>query len=99
MQKASKKNWAITSTAFHRFLAWLDAGNDSDGRNYLAMRQRLVAYFDRKNCRSPDELTDETLNRVARRLEEEGAIESETPAKFCYITARTASKLPIRWIT
>jgi DNA-directed RNA polymerase specialized sigma24 family protein len=52
------------------------------------MRRRLVAYFDRKNCRAPDELADETLNRVARKLEEIGAIESETPAKYCYITAR-----------
>jgi hypothetical protein len=36
------------------------------------MHHRLVAYFDRKNCSSPADLADETLNRVARRLEEEG---------------------------
>lgn len=89
MQKAeSKKNWAITSNAFAGLLGWLDAGETSDGRNYLEMRQKLVAYFDRKNCLNPDDLADETLNRVARRLEETGKIESETPAKFCYITAR-----------
>ena len=89
MQKTeSKKNWAITSSAFARLLEWLDEGKNSDGRNYLEMRQRLVAYFDRKNCLTPDELADETLNRVARRLEEEGRIESETPAKYCYITAK-----------
>ena len=89
MQKTeSKKNWAITSSAFARLLEWLDEGKNSDGRNYLEMRQRLVAYFDRKNCLTPDELADETLNRVARRLEEEGKIESETPAKYCYITAK-----------
>lgn len=89
MQKAEpKKNWSISSIAFHRFLEWLDEGVNSDGQNYLEMRQRLVAYFDRKNCLTPDELADETLNRVARRLEEEGTIESEAPAKYCYITAR-----------
>jgi DNA-directed RNA polymerase specialized sigma24 family protein len=89
MQKTeSKKNWAMTSNAFARLLEWLDEGKDSDGRNYLEMRQRLVAYFDRKNCLTPDELADETLNRVARRLEEEGTIKSETPAKYCYITAK-----------
>ena len=37
---------------------------------------------------TPDELADETLNRVARRLEEEGEIESDAPAKYCYIVAR-----------
>ena len=89
MQKTeSKKNWAITSSAFARLLQWLDEGKDSDGRNYLEMRQRLVAYFDRKNCLTPDDFADETLNRVARRLQEEGQIESETPAKYCYITAK-----------
>jgi DNA-directed RNA polymerase specialized sigma24 family protein len=52
------------------------------------MRRRLVAYFDRKNCLTPDELADETLNRVARRLEEEGAITVTTPARYCYIVAK-----------
>jgi DNA-directed RNA polymerase specialized sigma24 family protein len=36
----------------------------------------------------PDELADETLNRVARRLEEEGGITSASPARYCYIVAR-----------
>lgn len=83
-----KKSWLITSKSFARLLEWLDEGADSSGQKYLELRQKLVAYFDRKNCLSPDELADETLNRVARRLEEEGKIEIETPAKFCYITAR-----------
>jgi len=89
MQRADlKKNWTITSSAFQRLLDWLDEGKNSDGESYLEMRQRLVAYFDRKNCPTPDEFADETLNRVARRLEEEGMIDSETPAKYCYIVAR-----------
>lgn len=84
----SKKNWLITSSAFQRLLEWLDDGEDSGGQAYLEMRGRLVDYFDRKNCLSPNELADETLNRVARRIEEKGNIESETPAKYCYITAK-----------
>lgn len=83
-----KKNWALTPRAFDRLLNWLNGGENSEGENYLEMRRRLIAYFDRKNCVAPDELTDETLNRVARRLEEEGGIDSETPAKYCYIVAR-----------
>lgn len=84
----AEKNWTLTPNAFRRLLDWLDENTDSGGQRYLEMR-RLVAYFDRKNCLTSEELADETLNRVARRLEEEGgAIESETPAKFCYIVAR-----------
>src|SRR5262249_47650171 len=52
------------------------------------MRRRLALYFDRKNCLSPDDLADETLNRVARKLEEQGAITDLPPAHYCYLVAR-----------
>src|SRR4051812_48834551 len=83
-----KKDWSLNTRAFQRLLTWLDEDANSDGQKYLEMRRRLLAYFDRKNCLTPDELADETLNRVARRLEEEGAIEGDTPARYCYIVAR-----------
>lgn len=84
----SKRDWALTPGAFQRLLNWLDEEVDSGGERYLEMRRRLVLYFDRKNCPAPDELADETLNRVARRLEEEGAITGDAPARYCYIVAR-----------
>ncbi|MBA2647021.1 MAG: sigma-70 family RNA polymerase sigma factor [Pyrinomonadaceae bacterium] len=83
-----KKDWTLTPGAFRRLLDWLGEGTDSSGQSYLEIRRRLVAYFDRKNCPAPDDLADETLNRVARRLDEEGVTESEAPAKYCYIMAR-----------
>jgi RNA polymerase sigma factor (sigma-70 family) len=85
---AKSVSWTLTDRSFASFLAWLDDGADSNGGTYLEMRRRLVAYFDRKNCLEPDDLADETLNRVARRLEEEGKIITESPAKYCYIVAR-----------
>jgi DNA-directed RNA polymerase specialized sigma24 family protein len=83
-----KKDWSLNTRAFQRLLTWLDEDANSDGQKYREMRRRLLAYFDRKNCLTPDELADETLNRVARRLEEEGAIEGDSPARYCYIVAR-----------
>jgi len=83
-----KRNWVLTQGAFTRLLHWLDEGEDSGGQRYLEIRRRLAIYFDRKNCLAPDELADETLNRVARRLEEEGSITSDAPAHYCYIVAR-----------
>ena len=47
-----------------------------------------MSYFSRKRCLSPDDLADETLTRVARRLEEQGAITDTPPARYCYIVAR-----------
>lgn len=86
--KELKKHWSLSEKAFRALLAWLDGEAESEGATYLEMRRRLVAYFDRKNCVSPQELADETLNRVARRLEEEGEILDATPPHFCYLTAR-----------
>jgi DNA-directed RNA polymerase specialized sigma24 family protein len=83
-----KKDWMLTPQAFCRLLEWLGEDEETGGRRYLEMRARLVDYFDRKNCATPDELADEVLNRAARRLEEEGAIETDTPAHFLYILAR-----------
>jgi len=89
IQRAQKKkDWALTPNAWRQLLTWLDQGTDSSGERYLEMRRRLVRYFDRRNCLTPDELADETLNRVARRLEEEGSMIGQTPAHNCYIVAR-----------
>jgi RNA polymerase sigma factor (sigma-70 family) len=85
---ALKKNWAPDESALNRLLTWFDQGSDSGGERYLEIRRRLVAYFERKDCLFPDELADDTLNRVARRLQEEGAIEDASPAHYCYIVAR-----------
>lgn len=83
-----KKDWSLDPGAFRRLLNWLDEGVDSSGERYLEVRRRLVFYFVRKKCLSPDDLADETLTRIARRLEEEGTISDTPPARYCYIVAR-----------
>ena len=85
---ARKSNWVATEGSFKALLEWLDGGFDSKGEAYLEVRRRLVTYFDRKNCLNADDLADETLNRVQRRLEEMGSIDAESPAKYCYTVAR-----------
>jgi DNA-directed RNA polymerase specialized sigma24 family protein len=83
-----KRDWQLSPSAFRDLLRWFDQGVDSEGQTFLEIRGRLVAYFDRKGCQVPDDLADETLNRIARRLQEEGEIDTEAPAKYCYIMAR-----------
>jgi DNA-directed RNA polymerase specialized sigma24 family protein len=77
-----------SEASFRRLLAWLDGGVDSSGESYLEMRRRLSAYFDRRNCRGPDDLADETLNRISRRLGEEESITAGSPGRYCYIVAK-----------
>ncbi|HET9834512.1 MAG TPA: hypothetical protein VFP91_22465 [Vicinamibacterales bacterium] len=83
-----KRDWVPTRRAFDRLLVWLDDGVDSAGQGYLDMRRRLVRYFERKRCVDPDHLADDTLNRVMRRLQEEGTITAASPAQYCHIVAK-----------
>lgn len=83
-----KRQWEPSEAAFQRLLSWLDEGIDSRGERYLDIHDRLVHYFARRNGPAPDDLADETLNRVARRLEENGSIVDVVPARYCYIVAK-----------
>jgi DNA-directed RNA polymerase specialized sigma24 family protein len=83
-----RRDWTLSQDAFQRLLNWLDGGTTSEGQAYVEMRRRLRDYFARKNCRTADDLADETLTRVARRLHEEGITSADTPARYCYIVAR-----------
>ena len=88
IRETTRGERALTPLAFKRLLEWLDGGIDSRGKTYLEMRRRLVSYFDRRNRLSADELADETLNRIARTLEQSGAIRVTPPARYCYVVAR-----------
>ena len=83
-----KKDSVPTQGSFQNFLHWLDQGVDSGGEKYLEMHRRLAAYFDRKNCLTADELADETMARVAQKLQEKGEITELSPAHYCYVTAK-----------
>lgn len=81
----------LTESAFRRLLDWLEDGAATKGyagEAYLEMRRRLVLYFDRRNRPAPDELADETLNRIATTLEQRGTIAITPPSRYCYIVAR-----------
>jgi len=88
IRETTRGERALTPLAFKRLLEWLDGGIDSRGETYLEMRRRLVSYFDRRNRLSADELADETLNRIARTLEQGGVIRVTPPARYCYVVAR-----------
>jgi DNA-directed RNA polymerase specialized sigma24 family protein len=87
-QEALREEPTLTAFAFTRLLEWLDDGVNSNGERYLEMRRRLVLYFDRRNRSTAEELADETLNRVGRTLEQDGAIATRPPARYCYVIAR-----------
>jgi len=85
--EALREKPQLTQLAFNRLLEWLDDGVDSQGESYLEMRRRLVSYFDRRNRSGPDELADETLNRICMTLQS-GEIAIRPPARYCYVVAK-----------
>ncbi len=83
-----QQRWLPTADAFARLLKWLDGGVDSQGQRYEEVRLRLVAFFERKDCPSPEDLVDETFNRVMKWLVEQEKDYDPEPARICYNTAR-----------
>lgn len=65
-----KKEWVLTKEAFDRFLAKLDIDRDKAGEKYESVRLKLLKYFQWRGSDSCDIDADETINRVARRIEE-----------------------------
>ncbi len=53
---------------FDRLLAWLDPDPNSAGLSYERIRWRLIAILASRGCAVPEELADETIDRVARRV-------------------------------
>lgn len=62
------KDRELTEESFNLFLAWLAPDRDAAGRAYEAIRQRLIALFESRGCTVPEDLADETIDRVIRRL-------------------------------
>lgn len=78
------KDWILTQEAFDALLAWLDPAREEAGQKYELIRLRLIKLFTCRGCREPEDLTDETINRVSKRLKD---IEPEfvgDPARYFY---------------
>lgn len=66
----TKKEWVLTKEAFDGFLARLDGDRDRAGEKYESVRLKLLKYFQWRGSDACDVEADETINRVARRIEE-----------------------------
>ena len=64
----AKKLHILEQDEFERLLKWLDPDPERAGSNYEEIRWRLIAILASRGCRFPEELADETIDRVARRV-------------------------------
>jgi DNA-directed RNA polymerase specialized sigma24 family protein len=86
MITTTRTKWELTAEAFAKLLAGFDSNPERAGAKYESVRTALVKFFGWQGVFFPEELTDETLNRVARKLDE-GA-ELRDPATYCHGVAR-----------
>ena len=82
-----KEKWALTKEAFDRLLAWLAPDREQAGRKYEEIRSTLIKGFTKHGCRTPEDLADETVNRVAKKLPEIEPTYVGDPAPYFYAVA------------
>ncbi len=58
----------LRQTDFDRLLLWLDLNPEQAGELYEKIRWRLIAILASRGCKVPEELADETIDRVAHRV-------------------------------
>jgi DNA-directed RNA polymerase specialized sigma24 family protein len=79
-----KKKWDLSPESFESLLHWLDSDRDRAGKRYEDIRGRLIKIFSSRGCVEPDFLADETINRVAKRVEEIAETYEGDPALYFY---------------
>ena len=62
------KNWVLTQESFDALLDWLDPQREQAGQKYEDIRRRLIKIFTSRGCFEPEDLADETINRVTSKL-------------------------------
>jgi RNA polymerase sigma factor (sigma-70 family) len=69
-----RKRWILTKEAFDGLLTALDADREAASEKYLLIRRNLVRFFEGRGCPMAEDHADETINRLAKRLDEGEAI-------------------------
>jgi len=63
-----KKSHSLSAEDFNRLLVWLEPDRERAAQTYERIRWRLIAILASRGCLVPEELADETIDRVARRV-------------------------------
>ncbi len=74
--------WAITPELFDTFLTWLDPDRSRAGGRYEDIRRKLIKIFTCRGCSCPEDLADETINRVIARVGDLSGAYQGDPARY-----------------
>ncbi len=82
----TSKGWVLTQEAFDALLGWLNPDRGQAAKRYEEIRRRLVRFFTGRKCAAAEDLADETMNRVARKVQE-GLVYTGDTAPYFYAVA------------
>jgi len=72
----SPQKWSLTPSALERLLEALASDRVEASREYEDFRRRLIHFFEWRGSASSETDTDETLDRIARKLEQGEVVEN-----------------------
>jgi DNA-directed RNA polymerase specialized sigma24 family protein len=91
---AAGRRTALTGEDFEALLTHLAPDREQAGERYEDIRRRLVRLFEWRQCEAPEDLADEAISRVARRLAEGTEIRSTSPfAYFCGVAHHVSQEM------
>ena len=77
---------SLTPETFRKLLDKLDPDPERAGERYEELRRALMRFFEWRSAPFPEEHTDETLDRLAHKLDE--GIDIKNLGAYCYEIAR-----------
>ena len=86
------KDLIPTKELFEGLMAWLGSTTEDPGRKYETIRQSLVKLFVWNGCWDAEDMADETIDRVMRRVPEIAIDYLGDPALYFYGVARNMLK-------
>ena len=84
--QSAHRKWILTQEAFDKLLAHFDEDRERAGERYQELRHRLIRFFGWQGCPFPEDHADETINRVAHKIEK--GEEIRDPSGYCFGVAR-----------
>src|ERR1051325_4279811 len=87
-----KVRWELDAESFRALLRKFDEEVDRAAEKYELIRSRLIKFFESRRCNLAVELTDETINRVSRRISEGETIPQQSLSGYFYGVARNVWK-------
>jgi DNA-directed RNA polymerase specialized sigma24 family protein len=74
MLDVPRQKWTLTPESFDKLLIAFGGDRESGGEKYLEIRHNLTRFFEWRGCSFPEDHADETINRVAKKVDEGEAI-------------------------